>query len=157
MVKLNPTRMDFLEEFQKIVDEYNRGAANVEAFFAKLMAFTKKLNEEEKRGIAENLTEEELVLFDLLTKPDLKLTKQEEIDVKKAAKALLETLKKEKLVLDWRKRQTTRAMVRYTIETVLDQLPRAYSKELYDQKCDAVYQHFYEAYMGQGKSVYSVN
>jgi type I restriction enzyme R subunit len=157
MVKLNPARMDFLEEFQKVVDEYNSGAANVEAFFARLMAFTKRLNEEEKRGIAQNLTEEELALFDLLTKPDLQLTKQEEIDVKKAAKALLETLKKEKLVLDWRKRQTTRAMVRYTIETVLDQLPRAYSKELYEQKCDAVYQHFYEAYMGQGKSVYSVN
>jgi type I restriction enzyme, R subunit len=40
------------------------------------------------------------------------LTKQEEIDVKKAAKTLLESLKKAKLVLDWRKRQTTRAMVR---------------------------------------------
>jgi type I restriction enzyme R subunit len=157
MVKLNPTRMDFLEEFQKIVDEYNAGAENVESFFAKLMAFTKKLNEEDKRGIAENLTEEELVIFDLLTKPDVKLTKQEEIDVKKAAKALLETLKQEKLVLDWRKRQTTRAMVRYTIETVLDQLPRAYSKEMYEQKCDTVYQHFYETYSGQGKSIYEVN
>ena len=157
MVKLNPTRMDFLKEFQRIVDEYNSGAANVEAFFAKLMAFTKRLNEEEKRGVAENLTEEELVLFDLLTKPDVKLTRQEEVDVKKAAKALLETLKKEKLVLDWRKRQTTRAMVRYTIETVLDQLPRAYSKELYEQKCDTVYQHFYEAYSGQGMSVYGAN
>jgi type I restriction enzyme, R subunit len=77
--------------------------------------------------------------------------------VKKAAKALLETLKQEKLVLDWRKRQTTRAMVRYTIETVLDQLPRAYSKEMYEQKCDTVYQHFYETYSGQGKSIYEVN
>ena len=155
MVKLNRTRIDFLEEFQKIVDEYNAGAANVEAFFAKLMAFTKKLNEEEKRGLAENLTEEELVLFDLLTKPDVKLTRQEEIAVKKAAKALLETLKQEKLVLDWRNRQTTRAMVRYTIETVLEQLPRAYSKELYDQKCDLLFQHFYEGYAGLGGSIYA--
>lgn len=122
------------------------------------MVFAQKLNEEEKRGIAENLTEEELVLFDLLTKPDVKLTRQEEIEVKKAAKSLLESLKKEKLVLDWRKRQTTRAMVRYTIETVLnDQLPRVYSKELYAAKCDAVYQHVYEAYMGQGQSLYAGN
>ena len=30
MVELNRTRMNFLEEFQKIVDEYNAGAANVE-------------------------------------------------------------------------------------------------------------------------------
>ena len=158
MVTLNPTRMNFLEEFQKIVDEYNAGTANVETLFAKLMAFTKKLSEEEKRGIAEQLTEEELVVFDLLTKPDVKLTRLEEIEVKKTAKTLLETLKKEKLVLDWRKRQATRAMVRYTIENILDhQLPRAYSKELYDQKCNVVYQHFYDAYLGQGKSVYGAN
>ena len=157
MVRLNRTRLDFLEEFQKMIDEYNAGSANVETFFAKLMAFTRKLGAEEKRGIAEKLTEEELVLFDLLTKPDLKLTRVEERDVKKAAKALLETLKKEKLVLDWRKQQTTRAMVRYAIETVLEnELPRAYSKELYEQKCDAVYQHVYEAYLDQGKSLYGI-
>ena len=39
------------------------------------MAFTKKLSEEEKRGISEKLSEEELALFDLLTKPDVTLTK----------------------------------------------------------------------------------
>jgi hypothetical protein len=60
------------------------------------MAFTKRLSEGEKRGIAEQLTEEELVIFDLLTKPDMKLTKAEEIEVKKVARELLETLKREK-------------------------------------------------------------
>jgi len=44
------------------VDEYNAGSSNVETFFAKLMAFTKKLNAEEKRGISEQLSEEELVM-----------------------------------------------------------------------------------------------
>ena len=155
MVKLNKTRMDFLEEFQKMIDEYNAGSSNAEAFFAKLMAFTKKLNQEDKRGIAEQLTEEELVIFDLLTKPEIALTKQEAADVKRVARTLLEKLKKEKLVLDWRKQQTTRAMVYTTITAVLDQLPRAYTKELYDQKCDVVYQHFYESYMGQGQSLYA--
>jgi type I restriction enzyme R subunit len=157
MVKLNRTRIDFLEEFQKMIDEYNAGSANVETFFAKLMAFTKKLNDEEKRGLAEQLTEEELVIFDLLTKPAIALTKQEAGEVKKVARSLLEKLKQEKLVLDWRKQQTTRAIVFTTIKDILDHLPRAYSKELYDQKCDVVYQHFYEAYMGQGKSVYAAN
>ena len=154
MVSLNRTRMDFLEEFQKMIDEYNAGSANVETFFAKLMAFTKKLNAEEKRGISENLTEEELVLFDLLTKPDVNLTKQEERQVKKVAKALLERLKREKLVLDWRKQQTTRASVRLAIDTSLDELPRAYTKELYERKCDVVYGHVYEAYPGRGTSLY---
>ena len=157
MVKLNKTRMDFLEEFQKLIDEYNSGSSNVETFFAKLMAFTKKLNDEEKRGISEQLTEEELVLFDLLTKPNITLTKQETVEVKKVARSLLEKLKQEKLVLDWRKQQTTRAMVLITIQAILNELPRAYSKELYEEKCDTVYQHFYEAYLGQGKSVYAGN
>ena len=156
MVKLNRTRIDFLEEFQRMIDEYNAGSANVETFFAKLMAFTKRLNDEEKRGLAEQLTEEELVIFDLLTKPDIKLTDQETAEVKKVATALLEKLKQEKLVLDWRKQQTTRAMVFTTIQDILDQLPRTYTKELYGLKCDTVYQHFYEAYMGQGRGVYAV-
>jgi len=58
-------------------------------------------------------------------------------------------------VLDWRKRQTTRATVRLTIETVLDQLPRVYSPELYLQKCAAVYQHVYDSYYSQDQSLYS--
>jgi type I restriction enzyme, R subunit len=158
MVKVNRTRMDFLEEFRKMIDEYNAGSANVETFFAKLMAFAKKLNDEEKRGIVEQLTEEELVIFDLLTKPAIELTKQETADVKKVAKALLEKLKNEKLVLDWRKQQTTRAMVFTTIRDMLDeQLPRAYSKELFEEKCEGVFRHFYESYGGQGKSLYAAS
>jgi type I restriction enzyme, R subunit len=155
MVKLNRTRIDFLEEFQRMIDEYNAGSSNVETLFAKLMAFTKKLSGEEKRGISEQLTEEELVIFDLLTKPDITLTKPETAEVKKAAKSLLEKMKREKLVLDWREQQTTRAMVFTTVQDILDQLPRKYTPELYEQKCDLVYQHFYDSYMGHGESVYS--
>ena len=140
-----------------MIDEYNAGSSNVEAFFAKLMAFAKKLNEEEKRGLAEQLTEEELVIFDLLTKPQITLTQQETAEVKRVAKSLLEKLKQEKLVQDWRKQQTTRAVVFTTIKDILDGLPRAYSKDLYEKKCDLVYQHVYESYLGQGKSAYTVN
>jgi len=42
-----------------------------------------------------------------------------------------------------------------TIKDDLDQLPRAGTKELYEKTCDTVYQHFYEAYPGQRKSVYA--
>lgn len=52
MVRVNRTRLDFLEEFQKMIKEYNSGAANIETFFARLMAFTQKLSGEERRGIA---------------------------------------------------------------------------------------------------------
>jgi type I restriction enzyme R subunit len=154
MIQVNRTRIDFLEEFQKMIEEYNSGAVNVEIFFDKLLVFARKLDAEEKRGLAEQLTEEELVIFDLLTKPDMALTNRESGQVKKVARSLLAKLKQEKLVLDWRKQQTTRAMVLVTIQDVLNELPRAYTKEVYQTKCDVVYQHFYESYMGQGKSVY---
>jgi len=48
-------------------------------------------------------------------------------------------------------------MVFTTIKEVLDELPRTYTKKLYEQKCDVVYQHFYEAYGGQAKSVYGLD
>jgi type I restriction enzyme R subunit len=155
MVSLNKSRLDYLEKFQKLIDEYNSGSYNVEMFFTKLVEFAQGLNAEEKRGISENLTEEELAIFDLLTKPEMTLSNKEQQDVKKVAHDLLETLKKEKLVLDWRKRQQSRAAVRLSIEEILDRLPRSYIPELYQHKCDVVYQHIYDSYFGQGQSIYS--
>ena len=156
MVRLNRTRMDFLEKFQAMIDAYNAGSLNAEEFFQQLMAFAKSLNEEEQRAVGERLDEEELALFDLLTKPQIDMTDADREKVKATAKALLTTLKAEKLVLDWRKRQQARAEVRVTIEKLLDQgLPRAYTPELYEQKTTAVFQHVYDAYYGAGRSVYA--
>jgi type I restriction enzyme R subunit len=130
MIKFNRTRMDYLDKFQKMIDEYNAGSLNVEEFFKRLVAFTQDLNEEEKRGIGENLTEEELAIFDLLARPDMKLAKKDEQQVKKVVKDLIQKLKVEKFVLDWRKRQQTRAGVRVCIAETLDQLPRVYTPEM---------------------------
>jgi type I restriction enzyme R subunit len=154
MVRLNKSRMNYLEQFQKMIDEYNSGSANVEQFFNELVEFAKTLNEEERRSVAEGLNEEELTLFDILTKPDMKLTKAQEKEIKKVAKELIETLKREKLVLDWRKKQQSRANVRICIENILDKLPPIYTRDIYSQKCDYIYQHVYDSYYGEGKSVY---
>jgi type I restriction enzyme R subunit len=78
MVRLNKSRTNYLEKFQKMIDEYNSSSYNVETFFASLVEFAKELNAEEKRGIAEKLTEEELAIFDLLVKPEMTLKKKEE-------------------------------------------------------------------------------
>ena len=154
MVRLNKTRVDYLEKFQQMIDEYNQGAANLEEFFERLLKFVKELQEEEKRGVSEGLSEEELAVFDLITKPEMKLTKKEAGQVKKVARDLLETLKRERLVLDWRKTQATRAAVRVAVEDKLDELPRVFTREIYTQKCNAVYQHIFESYYGEGRSVY---
>ena len=119
------------------------------------MKFAQDLNTEERRGIAEQLSEEELAVFDLLTKPRIELSRKDEDAVKKVARELLNTLKRERLVLDWRKKQQARAGVRVTIETVLDGgLPRVFTPELFEKKCQAVYEHVYDSYQGEGKSVY---
>ncbi len=110
-----------------MIDEYNQGAANLEEFFDRLLKFVRELQEEDKRGISEGLSEEELAVFDLITKPEMKLTKKEEGQVKKVARELLETLKREKLVLDWRKTQATRAAVRVVVEDKLDELPEVFT------------------------------
>jgi type I restriction enzyme R subunit len=156
LVRLNRTRMDYLERFQAMIDAYNAGSLNAEEFFQQLVAFAQSLNEEEQRGVGEQLTEEELALFDLLTKPKIELSNADREKVKATARELLATLKAGKLVLDWRKRQQARAEVRVTIEKLLDQgLPRAYTPELFEQKTTAVFQHVYDAYYGAGRSVYA--
>lgn len=155
MAHLNHSRLDYLEKFQQMIAEYNSGCVNVEEQFKRLLEFAKSLNQEEQRTIAEGLTEEELAVFDLLTKPEIKLSKKEELQVKQVAKELLEILKREKLVLDWRKRQQTRAAVKLCIEEYLDKLPESYTTDTYQQKCAQTYQHIYECYLGGGKSVYA--
>jgi type I restriction enzyme R subunit len=155
MIRLNKSRMDYLAKLQEMIDEYNAGSINVETFFKKLVEFSRSLQEEDQRAIKENLSEEELTLFDLLTKPDMKLTKKQEQEVKKVAKELLDTLKLEKLVLDWRKRQQSRAAVRQCIEVILDRLPEPFTTDVYRRKCDSVYQHVYDSYFGQDSSVYA--
>lgn len=155
MVRLNKSRMNYLDRFQQMIDEYNAGSRNVETFFTELVEFAQELKVEDKRAIAENLEEEELAIVDLLTKPDISLTEKEKLDVKKMAKELLETLKQEKLVLDWRRRQQSKAAVKVAIEEILDQLPEGYSTEVYQRKCEEVYQHVYESYSGAGRSIYN--
>ncbi len=67
MLRLNKSRMNYLEKFQQMIDGYNSGSRNVEIFFADLVEFAQKLNIEDKRAISENWAEEELAIFELLT------------------------------------------------------------------------------------------
>jgi type I restriction enzyme R subunit len=155
MVRLNKSRSDYQERLQRLIDEYNSGSLNINTYFEALVKMAHELSEEDQRAISEGLTEEELALFDILTKPAISLTKWERSEVKRVARSLLSTLKREKLVLDWRKRQQARAAVRVAVEEGLDELPEAYGEEVYLAKCDLVYQHVYDNYYGSGRSVYA--
>jgi type I restriction enzyme R subunit len=156
LTRLNPTRVDLIERFQKLLDDYNAGSLNVQTYFEQLVALSQVLTHEDARALSEGLNEEQLAIFDLLTRPGPDLSADEEREVKKVAEELLAILRREKLVLDWRKEQQTRAAVRVAVEETLDRLPEKYVRQLYAQKCDAVYQHVFESYWDDGRSVYDL-
>jgi len=155
MLRLNKSRMNYFDKFQQMIDEYNSGSCNVEILFAELVELAQALKIEDKRALSENLSEEELAIFDLLTKPDITFTEVEKLQIKQVAKKLLSTLKQEKLVLDWRRRQQSKAAVKVAIEYTLDKLPESYLQEVYDRKCQEIYQHVYESYAEAGRSIYT--
>ncbi len=154
-INLNKTRMNYLDKFTRMIEEYNNGSRNIEEFFKLLTSFVNELNNEDKRNIREELTEEELVIFDLLTKPEINLTDKERKEVKKVARQLLTRLKEEKLVLDWKKRQQSRAAVQLCIEETLDQLPTAYGNDIWQSKCQNVYQHIFDNYKDATHNTYA--
>ncbi|OUM22328.1 DEAD/DEAH box helicase [Pseudomonas sp. 1239] len=156
MLTENPTRKDFMEKFQKLIDAYNSGSMNIEVFFKELLDMTAGIQLEDQRAIRENLSEEELALFDILTRPVPELADKEKAQVKKVCKELLETLKAEKLVLDWRKKDRARSDVRRTLEIAFDRgLPDSYDEVIYNEKCDMAFHHIFTSYYGAGESVYS--
>jgi type I restriction enzyme R subunit len=155
MVRLNPTRADYLQKFQELIEGYNSGSRNIEEVFKELLALSLVLTDEQTRHVREHLSEEELTIFDILTRPAPELTTEEREEVKKVAHQLLKKLHG-LLVLGWRQKISTRARVKIEIENALDEgLPRAYSKDIYEAKCSAVFEHVYQSYQGEGQSVYA--
>ncbi|MEZ8311929.1 DUF3387 domain-containing protein [Vibrio splendidus] len=122
------------------------GAYTAEEFFQRLSGFLHDLDHEEKRTVREGLSEEELAVFDLMTQ-ELPLNEKERNEVKRIAKDLVDNMK-ELLVIDWRKKQRTKARVRSYIEDVLDRLPESYDDDLWPKTCSEVYMHVYEKYPG---------
>lgn len=141
MLQQNATRTDFAQRLQQIIDAYNAGGSSTENSYEELMKFTEDLHAEEERHIREGLTEDELELFDLLSKD--KMTQEETQKVRLAAKSLLHRLLEEQpkvLVQDWYKDTQTKKMVRSAVEKVLDsKLPESYDRVLFREKCDNVF------------------
>jgi type I restriction enzyme R subunit len=155
LIRLNKTRTDYLAKFEELIESYNAGSRNIEDLFNELVTLSRALSDEQQRHAREHLTEEELTVFDILTRPGPDLSAEEREEVKKVARQLLERLKAA-LVLNWRQKSQARAQVRLAIEDALDDgLPRAYSPELYQHKVTAVFEHVFESYQGEGGSVYS--
>ena len=140
MAEANPTRQHLVERLEKLVADYNTGSVDAEQFFEALKSYIGEMDEEEKRAAREELTEEELAIFDLLTTPEPKLTKAEEQEVKRVARSLLEKLHDLTGAIDWVRGQETRGAVWTEIRQRLNQLPEnPYPQALWDSKVEQVW------------------
>jgi type I restriction enzyme R subunit len=155
LAELNKSRIDYAERLQEVVDEYNRGALNVQFYFDELLKLAQALKEEERRAVSLGLSEEELALFDILTRPGPDLNSREEEQVKQVAGKLLNTLKANKLVLDWRKKQQAKAAVRLAIQRSLKrELAPFYPAAMLADKQELVYQHIYDTYPDAAHTIF---
>jgi type I restriction enzyme R subunit len=144
LVERNPTRINLVEKLEKLVEAYNLSTLSVEAFFEALKKLVAEMEEEERRAAREGLSEQELAVFDLLTRPEPKLTKAEEIAVKQVAKDLFIKLQEHLAVRYWQARQQTRAAVQSTIRFALNELPEEpYPETLWENKVDAVWAYIF--------------
>ena len=146
MISVNETRVDLRQQFETLIDAYNAGSVQIEQLFLQLLEMSRSLSDEEARHVREHLTEEELVVFDLLTRPGPDLSTEERSEVKKVATKLLGKLRGI-LTIDWQRTTQARARVRDAIEETLDEgLPRAYTPDVFKTKAGVIFQHVYERY-----------
>jgi type I restriction enzyme, R subunit len=146
LIAANATRVDLRERFESLIEEYNVGSKQIEQLFVELLELSRNLTEEASRHVREQLSEEELVVFDLLTRPGPDLTTDERNEVKKVARQLLATIRGI-LTVDWQRTTQSRARVGEAIKDALDAgLPAVYTRELFEAKSGAVFQHVYERY-----------
>ncbi|WP_036266620.1 type I restriction endonuclease subunit R [Methylobacterium sp. 10] len=149
MAEQNPTRQGLVERLEELVATYNAGSVDVEAFFDALRAFVSQLDEEETRGAREGLSEEELAIFDLLTKPAPTLTQAQEIEVKRVARELLEKLRVLVSGVDWLRGTQSRAAVLSEIRLKLNELPEEpYPDLLFHSKIEQVWGFVLQRYAG---------
>ena len=153
MLAQNSTRGSFAQRFQQIIDTYNAGGSSTEQYYEQLLEFSQGMATEDARHVREDLTEDELEVYDLLCKEAM--TQVETQKVKLAAKALLHRLQDESpkvLVQDWYKTDQTRRIVRSAVAEVLDrELPEeSYDRILFQSKCDNVF-HLVLDHAAQGR------
>ncbi|MFS0576423.1 type I restriction endonuclease subunit R [Sporosarcina sp. 179-K 3D1 HS] len=149
MLKYNPTRINYYERYQKIIQEYNaeHDKAAIEKTFIDLTNFVNDLDDEEKRYVREGFdNDEELAMYDLLLKESL--TPSEIKNIKKLAKILLEQIKDKISVLDqWTEKEETQAAVDNLIrDTLWSELPESYDDRLFKEYRRKIYEFVYTTY-----------
>lgn len=141
MAARNPTRKPLVEKLEQLVAAYNAAIMGTEEYFEALKEFIRNLDQEESRAAREGLdNEEHLAIFDLLTKPEPKLTKAQENEVKAVARRLLERLNELVDAVDWQRGMETRGAVWTELRVQLNALPEEpYPEPVWNAKVDQVW------------------
>jgi type I restriction enzyme R subunit len=136
MLSQNGERRSFAERFQDIINRYNSSSDGAEQAFEELSDLIRRMTEEQQRASREDLSEEELEMFDILKKD--KMTKEEAIQVKNGARTLLAKMKEKKTELFpqfWYKDSSLQQKVFIFIGDELDiLLPSSYDRLLFTEK-----------------------
>ncbi len=154
MLAKNPQRMDFYKRYQEIIADYNheKDRVTIEETFARLLSLSQSMDDEQRRAVMEGLSEEELVLFDLLQKPNL--SKKDREKVKRSSQSLLQSIEKHlEHFENWTGKEQTRADVEtFVIDHVMMNLPRPpYTEEEAQELAGRIYHFvFQQALSGVG-------
>ena len=149
MMAANPSRINFYERYQEIIQTYNReqNRASIEKTFEDLMNLSHALTEEERRYVREGFkSDEELALYELLVKDNL--SKAEIKKLKLVASELLAKIKSELNGMDHPfDKPSTKAAIIVTIRDILwQELPESYPEESIGFYRDQVYNFVSQRY-----------
>jgi type I restriction enzyme R subunit len=138
--------VDYYERYQRIIEEYNTGKeyGAIKDIFDKLVDYYGDLTEEGKRAVREELSEDELAVFDMLGR-DKQVSDKEKAELKDISKELLERLKdKEFRIIHWAEKEQTASAVRVVIKDYLfDKLPYpAFEEAEIDAKAEVLFEFF---------------
>ena len=151
MMADNPSRINFYEKYQEIIENYNneQDRVAIEKIFDDLMKLSKELTEEERRYVREGFeNDEQLSMYDVLFKDDL--TKDEIKKLKAVAVELLAKIKEQIAQMDhpFEKRETKAAIIVTIRDTLWELLPESYSDESIDVYKDTVFEYIQQRYGG---------
>lgn len=149
MLRNNPNRINFYEEYQRIIQEYNaeQDRASIEKTFMALIDLSKSLDQEEKRFVREGFTDDEqLTIYDLLFKENI--SKSDIDKLKKVSVDLLVMVKNRIATLhNWREKATTTAIIGQLIhDTLYQELPESYDISEIEPYSKKLYEYIYERY-----------
>jgi type I restriction enzyme R subunit len=125
MLARNPMRMDYQIKYEGIIANYNseKDRTTIEETFRQLVELVRSLDDEQQRAARENLSDDELAMFDLLKRDDLSKADRER--VKQASREMLAEITARLAGLDrfWEKEQTKGEVEAFILDEIFVKLP----------------------------------